>query len=85
MSPQLHRFEVSARAVNDYLTQQLEDLKQRGVAACAEGGSCRQPVVLLLHFGVDIRVRSVRRLPGRAPHAESREPRMRPDWRALGR
>jgi len=49
---------VSARAVNTYLTKQLEDLKQRGLVACAEGtGSCHQPtVVLLLHFGVDVHV-----------------------------
>jgi len=53
---------VSARAVNTYLVQQLEDLKQRSLAACSAGASrdgacCGQPsVVLLLHFGADIHV-----------------------------
>ncbi|KAI8466138.1 MAG: hypothetical protein J3K34DRAFT_69742 [Monoraphidium minutum] len=52
---------VSARAVNAYLTRQLEELKRRSADACADacgacaaGACCGPPVVLLLHFGVDV-------------------------------
>jgi hypothetical protein len=41
---------ASARAVNEYLIRQLEDLKRRG----AQGGA--PAVVLLLHFGADTAV-----------------------------
>jgi hypothetical protein len=54
---------VSARAVTEYLGQQLDELLRRGEAAraarAAAGGGGRvrgAPVVLLLHFGVDIKV-----------------------------
>lgn len=59
----IHRctiLKVSARAVNTYLTSQLEELKQLGIAACGgqqadvDGGEA--PVLLLLHFGVDVHV-----------------------------
>jgi hypothetical protein len=50
---------VSARAVGAYLTQQLDELKARGAAACAArapGAACGPTVILLLHFGVDVHV-----------------------------
>jgi hypothetical protein len=54
---------VSARAVGEYLTRQLEELKAAGAAACARAAgapgaaaACAPTVVLLLHFGVDVHV-----------------------------
>jgi hypothetical protein len=68
---------VSARAVNAYLIQQLEELKQRGLAACASSrgpeAACSQPtVVLLLHFGVDVQVRPYLARPARSRDGISR-------------